>query len=95
MRCEPEHAVRERCCRCRVMSVTPICGSPKTRSTSSAPRRCARIARSAASASTAALERQEPWGVWGGEIIERGTIIARKRPRGRPRKDTVESPAAA
>ncbi len=43
----------------------------------------------------AALERQEPWGVWGGEIIERGTIIARKRPRGRPRKNTVESPAAA
>ena len=33
-----------------------------------------------------ALERREPWGVWGGEIFERGTIIARKRPRGRPRK---------
>jgi WhiB family redox-sensing transcriptional regulator len=43
----------------------------------------------------AALERQEPWGVWGGEILERGTIIARKRPRGRPRKNTEESPAAA
>jgi WhiB family redox-sensing transcriptional regulator len=43
----------------------------------------------------AALERQEPWGVWGGEIIERGTIVARKRPRGRPRKNTEESPAAA
>ena len=27
--------------------------------------------------------------------LERGTIIARKRPRGRPRKNTVESPAAA
>ena len=38
----------------------------------------------------AALERQEPWGVWGGEILDRGTVIARKRPRGRPRKDTVE-----
>jgi WhiB family transcriptional regulator, redox-sensing transcriptional regulator len=34
-----------------------------------------------------ALERREPWGVWGGEIFERGTIGARKRPRGRPRKD--------
>ena len=33
-----------------------------------------------------ALERREPWGVWGGEIFERGTIVARKRPRGRPRK---------
>jgi WhiB family redox-sensing transcriptional regulator len=43
----------------------------------------------------AALERREPWGVWGGEILERGTIIARKRPRGRPRKNTEESPAAA
>ncbi len=37
----------------------------------------------------AALDRQEPWGVWGGEIFDRGTIVARKRPRGRPRKDAV------
>jgi WhiB family redox-sensing transcriptional regulator len=44
---------------------------------------------------SAALERQEPWGVWGGEIIDRGTVIARKRPRGRPRKNTEETPAAA
>ncbi|KAB7760245.1 hypothetical protein MMUC44124_08255 [Mycolicibacterium mucogenicum DSM 44124] len=36
-----------------------------------------------------ALEREEPWGVWGGEILERGAVIARKRPRGRPRKDVV------
>lgn len=42
-----------------------------------------------------ALERQEPWGVWGGEIIDRGTVVARKRPRGRPRKDSVADPAAA
>jgi WhiB family redox-sensing transcriptional regulator len=34
-----------------------------------------------------ALARREPWGVWGGEIFERGSVIARKRPRGRPRKD--------
>jgi WhiB family transcriptional regulator, redox-sensing transcriptional regulator len=33
-----------------------------------------------------ALERREPWGVWGGEIFERGAVVARKRPRGRPRK---------
>ncbi len=33
-----------------------------------------------------AIDRGEPWGVWGGEIIERGTVIARKRPRGRPKK---------
>jgi WhiB family redox-sensing transcriptional regulator len=37
----------------------------------------------------AALERAEPWGVWGGEILDRGSIISRKRPRGRPRKDPV------
>ena len=36
-----------------------------------------------------ALERREPWGVWGGEILERGTVIARKRPRGRPRKEAA------
>jgi len=41
----------------------------------------------------AALERQEPWGVWGGEIFDRGSIVARKRPRGRPRKNS--DPAAA
>lgn len=33
-----------------------------------------------------ALNRAEPWGVWGGEIFERGAVIARKRPRGRPSK---------
>ncbi len=36
-----------------------------------------------------ALERREPWGVWGGELFERGAVIARKRPRGRPRKTEV------
>lgn len=34
-----------------------------------------------------ALERREPWGVWGGEILDAGRVIARKRARGRPRKD--------
>jgi len=36
-----------------------------------------------------ALERGEPWGVWGGELLLRGAIVPRKRPRGRPRKDVV------
>jgi len=31
-----------------------------------------------------ALERSEPWGVWGGELLEEGRICATKRPRGRP-----------
>lgn len=42
-----------------------------------------------------ALDRQEPWGVWGGEIFEAGTVVARKRPRGRPRKDAAQIEAAA
>ena len=41
-----------------------------------------------------ALQREEPWGVWGGEIFERGAVIARKRPRGRPRKEDVAREAA-
>jgi WhiB family transcriptional regulator, redox-sensing transcriptional regulator len=36
-----------------------------------------------------ALERREPWGVWGGELLLRGAIVPRKRPRGRPRKDVA------
>jgi WhiB family redox-sensing transcriptional regulator len=31
-----------------------------------------------------ALERAEPWGVWGGELLVNGHVIAHKRPRGRP-----------
>jgi len=37
-----------------------------------------------------ALERREPWGVWGGELLLRGTIVPRKRPRGRPRKEDAD-----
>ncbi len=33
-----------------------------------------------------ALERREPWGVWGGQLLVAGVVVARKRPRGRPRK---------
>ena len=36
-----------------------------------------------------ALEREEPWGVWGGELIANGAILANKRRRGRPRKDEL------
>jgi WhiB family redox-sensing transcriptional regulator len=31
-----------------------------------------------------ALQRLEPWGVWGGELIEDGRIVVDRRPRGRP-----------
>jgi len=33
-----------------------------------------------------ALQRGEPCGVWGGELLLRGVVIPGKRPRGRPRK---------
>ncbi|WP_193104298.1 WhiB family transcriptional regulator [Brachybacterium sp. FME24] len=40
-----------------------------------------------------ALDREEPWGVWGGSIFESGRIIAVKRGRGRPRKDRDQNAA--
>ena len=44
---------------------------------------------------TDALGRREPWGIWGGELLMSGAIVARKRPRGRPRKaDVAALPAA-
>ena len=33
-----------------------------------------------------ALERQEPWGVWGGQLFFDGSILTIKRRRGRPSK---------
>jgi WhiB family transcriptional regulator, redox-sensing transcriptional regulator len=42
-----------------------------------------------------AVERAEPWGVWGGHLLVGGEVVARKRPRGRPRKDDPAWPATA
>ncbi|HEY9392730.1 MAG TPA: WhiB family transcriptional regulator, partial [Nocardioides sp.] len=36
-----------------------------------------------------ALARSEPWGVWGGEIVERGQVVTHKRGRGRPRRQAA------
>ena len=36
-----------------------------------------------------ALDRHEPYGVWGGQLVILGTVVARKRPRGRPRKEAA------
>ncbi|WP_375432293.1 WhiB family transcriptional regulator [uncultured Friedmanniella sp.] len=46
-----------------------------------------------ASCLSGALERREPWGVWGGELFIAGVVVARKRPRGRPRKQPVGAAA--
>jgi WhiB family transcriptional regulator, redox-sensing transcriptional regulator len=40
-----------------------------------------------------ALQRGEPCGVWGGELLQRGMVIAEKRARGRPRKSSCAGPA--
>lgn len=34
----------------------------------------------------AATARREPWGVWGGELLANGKVLAQKRTRGRPPK---------
>jgi hypothetical protein len=34
-----------------------------------------------------AIERAEPWGVWGGQLLLNGEIAAARRPRGRPPKN--------
>ena len=41
-----------------------------------------------------ALARREPWGVWGGQLFVAGVVVARKRPRGRPRKYPLADPFA-
>lgn len=33
-----------------------------------------------------ALERREPWGVWGGQLLLNGRVLQSKRRRGRPPK---------
>jgi WhiB family redox-sensing transcriptional regulator len=35
----------------------------------------------------AALARGERWGVWGGQLLEDGRVVPRKRGPGRPRKE--------
>ena len=38
---------------------------------------------------TGAIERREPAGVWGGQIVDNGEIVTHKRPRGRPRNGST------
>ena len=63
---------------------SPTCSSPTTPyDIARAKAICSRcVARPACLAG--ALEREEPWGVWGGEIFVDGVVVAEKRRRGRP-----------
>jgi WhiB family transcriptional regulator, redox-sensing transcriptional regulator len=36
-----------------------------------------------------ALQRSEPWGVWGGELVLNGVVVGAKRRHGRPRKPVI------
>ena len=42
-----------------------------------------------------AISRGESCGVWGGELFDRGQVVARHKPKGRPRKDAEEIAAVA
>lgn len=44
---------------------------------------------------TEAIARKESCGVWGGELFERGQVVAGHKPKGRPRKDADEVAAQA
>ncbi len=39
-----------------------------------------------------ALERAEPWGVWGGQLLADGRVVVQKRKRGRPPKHPRPEP---
>ncbi len=46
---------------------------------------CARCALTESCLSDA-IDREEPWGVWGGQLLSGGRVVANKRPGGRPPK---------
>ena len=71
---------------CRAGSRTRSCGSPRARPQLEQAKALCGDCPVRDACLAGALDRAEPWGVWGGEIFERGVVIARKRPRGRPRK---------
>lgn len=64
-------------------TLTPLFFSDENIDIARAKAICARCALST-SCLEGALEREEPWGVWGGELIESGRIVVDRRPQGRP-----------
>ncbi|HUF97471.1 MAG TPA: WhiB family transcriptional regulator [Ilumatobacter sp.] len=66
-------------------TLTPLFFSDHVLDIARAKAICARCAL-ADSCLADALDREEPWGVWGGELLSGGRIVANKRPGGRPPK---------
>ena len=66
-------------------TLTPLFFSDHVLDIARAKAICAKCAL-AASCLSEALEREEPWGVWGGQLLSGGRIVAHKRPGGRPPK---------
>jgi hypothetical protein len=64
-------------------TLTPLFFSDENIDIARAKAICARCALSS-TCLEGAIEREEPWGVWGGELIENGRIVVDRRPRGRP-----------
>ena len=74
---------------CPAGSTTPSCSSQSFPIRSRPPRRCALTARLRHECLSGAIDRREPYGVWGGQLVVLGAVVARKRPRGRPRKEAA------
>ena len=66
-------------------TLTPLFFSDHVLDIARAKAICAKCALRASCLSDA-IEREEPWGVWGGELLSGGRIVAEKRPGGRPPK---------
>lgn len=66
-------------------TLTPLFFSDHVLDIARAKAICAKCALSD-SCLTDAIDREEPWGVWGGELLSGGRIVAHKRPGGRPPK---------
>ena len=66
-------------------TLTPLFFSDHVLDIARAKAICAKCALRASCLSDA-IDREEPWGVWGGELLSGGRIVANKRPGGRPPK---------
>ena len=80
-------ALRARVARCADGNgtLTPLFFSDNVIDIARAKAICAKCALAEACLNDA-LDREEPWGVWGGELLSGGRIVAHKRPGGRPPK---------